>query len=183
MNAKFILFAALAVTSAMAAPVTFSTSGVFSASGTSAAIFGGSTITFTGVTGSVANPDVTTSFGTFGFSSTTTGAPDQITGNFTLTITQTSPSSGGGNLSGTLGGKLKSNSNTVTFTPAATTVVVGNTTYAFLPQTYTFSSPSSSLQGRITQMSDEGNVPEPATMGLMSLSLAGLIVFRKRIRA
>src|SRR6476619_5956027 len=103
----FLAFTAVA---AKADPVTFSTTGVFSVSGTNVVNFtniqGTTTITFNGTT----NPVNTPAGASFGDIVVTTTVPANlqgpaVAGNFTLNIFQVSPA-GSGSLVGTLGGTI-----------------------------------------------------------------------------
>ena len=86
----------LAATAAQADPVTFSTTGVFSVSGTNVVNFtnanGTTTITFNGTTDSVNTP-AGAQFGDIGVTTTVPAnlAGPAVSGTFTLTITQVAP--------------------------------------------------------------------------------------------
>src|SRR5262245_16991877 len=90
--------------------VNFSTTAVFSGSGTNSINFvGGGTVnlTFSGVAASLDTPTVT-SFGEIDL--TTTGTFSGVaSSNFTLMINQTAPTGGSGNLLGTVNGTIAKN--------------------------------------------------------------------------
>src|SRR5262245_39670180 len=115
--AAFVAFSAAA---AKADPVTFSTTGVFSLTGTNVVNFnninGTTTITFNGTT----NPVNTPAGSSFGDIVVTTTIPANlmgpaIAGTFTLNFFQVSPA-GTGSLVGTLGGTLGFNTGVATLT-------------------------------------------------------------------
>ena len=122
---------------ANADPVTFSTTGVFSISGTNVVNFssvnGTTTITFNGTT----NPVNTPAGASFGDIVVSTTVPANligpaIAGDFTLNFFQVSPA-GTASLVGTLSGSLGFNTGIATLTFSTTSVNIGGFTYTLNP--------------------------------------------------
>src|SRR5579875_1219528 len=178
---KFISVVGLSLA---AAALPYSTTGIFSTTGTDMLPIGTGNLVFDGLVSNTVNAPSNISFGTFDASGTGAG-PISSGETFILTITQVSPTSGTAAASATLSGSIDPSSSSVLLSFNNTSFNIGGTDYTIAQPAGGYPIvPASSNKGLVT-IEGTAAVPEPGTyLGIGSgLALMAIGSRRRRTRA
>jgi hypothetical protein len=187
MKLSSILGSAVLLTAslAMAAPVSYTTTGIFGASGTNVLVSGNSTLTFTGAPNENVDTTVSNSFGSFQLTggSPGSGSLNPFNSSFTLTFNQTVPTGGTASDTGTVIGNVSADSGVLTYNPGPA-VSIGSVTYTF-SDSYLLQVPAgvgggggnTVINGVIT---GGAVVPEPSTFVLLGAGISALAIMRRK---
>jgi hypothetical protein len=181
-----IIMSLAAVRPASAATVDYTTTGVFTSSGTNVSTSGTSTVTYGDLTSDNNDTPTIISLGSLTLAGTTTSS---FSDSFTLTVDQLSPSTGSATLSSTLAGTLTVNgsksSSSVKVTFASSSFTIGGVKYTLLTNPIDIPNPNSNGGTATIQAEITSAVPVPAAvwggMGLFGLLLVGK--FRRAVLA
>jgi hypothetical protein len=161
---------------AFADSVTYTTAGTFTSNGTNSITVGGATITYEGVMSpETVNAPTFTNVGTF----VITGGTGTFSDAFTLTISETVPTSGSQAVSSPISGEITSNSSGIELSFTPSTFSIGEATWML------YSTPlnNPSVDGGDTTVQAFVSVaPEPGSLGLVGAALVGIgAAFRRRM--
>jgi hypothetical protein len=179
---------AASASSALATPVTYSTVGTFSSSGTNVATFGSgaNTLTLTYIGPQNASVNTPTNATAGEFITTVTGSGASLSGTFNLTVDQTGPTAASGTFLDLLSGAISSNSSSGLVQFSNLTLNLGTSIYTLQqpPAGYFLVPPQSASGDTTVQMTITSamSAPEPASLILLGTGMLGAsaLFFRRR---